>query len=329
MLSKVFRITAALCAVFFLNSINEPAQAWNDVGHMTVAGIAYKHLNSGTKTHCDALLKLNPYYENWLTSVPASATAEEKNMIVFMLAATWPDVIKGDRLFSSDGSNGGHKPEGPNAARNIGYEDHLLHKYWHFVDYPFTSDGSALPAVPSPNAETEIAEFSKSLSSSKSDAIKSYDLTWLIHIIGDIHQPMHCVTRVTNGHPDGDNGGNMVKIHTTAGDSNLHAYWDNMLGMDNSPYKVMRLVKKLSPANNKNSKAPTEAGLDQQLDKVHAWTQESVVLAKQDVYSGPIGKGNGPFFVDRRYKKHSVIVARKQVERAGMRLADLLNTSVR
>jgi hypothetical protein len=328
MLFKVFRITAAVCAVFLLFSISEPAQAWNDVGHMIVAGIAYKHLNTATKAHCNALLKLNPYYQNWLSIVPSSANAEEKNMIFFMLAATWPDVIKGDKSFSSDGSNGGHKPEGPVAARNIGYEDHLLHKYWHFVDYPFTSDGSTLPAVPSLNAETEIAEFCKSLNSSKPDAIKSYDLTWLIHIVGDIHQPMHCVTRVTNGHPDGDNGGNMVKIHTASGDSNLHAYWDNMLGMDNSPYRIMRLVKKLSPSSNKSSKEAMKLGLDQQLDKVHAWTQESVVLAKQNVYSGPIGKGNGPFFVDRRYKKHSVIVARKQVEKAGVRLADLLNNSL-
>jgi len=328
MLFKFFRLTAAVCAVFLLVSISEPALAWNDVGHMTVAGIAYKHLNAATKAHCDALLKLNPYYENWLSSVPRSATAEEKSMIVFMLAATWPDVIKGDKAFSADGSNGGHKPEGAIAVRNIGYEDHLLHKYWHFVDYPFNDDGSALPAVPSPNAETEISEFSKSLGSSKSDSIKSYDLTWLIHIVGDLHQPMHCVTRVTNGHPDGDNGGNMVKIHTVNGDSNLHAYWDNMLGMDNSPYKVMRLVKKLSPAVTKNSKPKIEAGADLQLDKIHEWTQESVILAKQDVYSGPIGKGNGPFFVDRRYKKRSVILARKQVAKAGVRLADLLNSSL-
>jgi hypothetical protein len=328
MLFKFFRLTTAVCAVAILVSLSEPAHAWNDVGHMTVAGIAYKHLGTAAKAHCDALLKLNPYYENWLSSVPSSATTDEKNMIVFMLAATWPDVIKGDKSFAVDGSNGGYKPEGAISARNIGYEDHLLHKYWHFVDYPFSTDGSALPVVPSPNAETEISEFSKALASSKPDTIKSYDLTWLLHIVGDIHQPLHCVTRVTKGHPDGDNGGNMVRIHTVNGDSNLHAYWDNMLGMDNSPYKVMRLVKKLSPSVSNNSKPKTEIASDQQIEQIHAWIQESAQYARRDVYSGPIGQGNGPFFVDRRYKKKSVVLARKLAARAGVRLADLLNNSL-
>ncbi|MDR3613416.1 MAG: S1/P1 nuclease [Candidatus Obscuribacterales bacterium] len=328
MLFKFFRLTAAVCAAAILVAVSEPAHAWNDVGHMTVAGIAYKRLDTATKAHCDALIKLNPYYENWLSSVPTSANTEEKNMIVFMLAATWPDVIKGDKSFSIDGANGGYKPEGAVSARNIGYEDHLLHKYWHFIDYPFSTDGSALPVVPSPNAETEISEFTKVLNSGKSDAIKSYDLTWLVHIVGDIHQPLHCVTRVSKGHPDGDNGGNMVKIRTVDGDSNLHAYWDNMLGMDNSPYRVMRLVKKLSPPMNKNSRRRVEVSSNQQLEKIHAWIQESAQYARQDVYVSPIGQGNGPFFVDRRYKKKSVALARKQVVKAGVRLADLLNNSL-
>jgi hypothetical protein len=327
MLFKFSKFIAAVGFAYVLVSTNLPAGAWNDVGHMTVAGIAYKHLDAATKARCDALLKLNPYYENWLSNVASTASPEEKNMMIFMFAATWPDAIKGDKSFAVDGGNGGFKPEGAVSTRNIGYEDHLLHKYWHFVDYPFSTDGSALPAVPAPNAETEISEFSKVLGSNKPDSIKSYDLTWLLHIVGDIHQPLHCVTRVSKGHPDGDNGGNMVKIHTVDGDSNLHAYWDNMLGMDNRPGRVMRLVKKMTPTVNKHVEPKTEAR-DQQTEKVRTWVQESAQYARQEVYSGPVGQGNGPFFVDRRYKRKSVILARKQVAKAGVRLADLLNYSL-
>lgn len=314
-------------AISMLCTQLEPARAWNDVGHMTVAGIAYKHLTAPVKARCDALLKLNPYYENWLSNVPSNATPDEKKMIVFMMAATWPDVIKGDKSFSSDGAAGGYKPEGAIASRNIGYDDHLLHKYWHFIDYPFSYDGSALPAVPAPNAETEILTFDKALVGDKPDSVKSYDLTWLLHIVGDIHQPLHCVTRVSKEHLDGDSGGNMVKIHTADGDSNLHAYWDNMLGLDNRAYSVMRLVKKLSPPVDKKSGTNSEKSTANIVDKIHSWTQESAQLAKSDVYCGPVGLGNGPFYVDKRYKKKSANLARKQVTKAGLRLADLLNNS--
>ena len=328
MLLKLFKSSAIACATIFAANAGLPAQAWNDVGHMTVAGIAYKHLNPSTKAKCDALMKLNPYYGEWMSGLPAKMTPEEKNMLIFMLVSTWPDVIKGDRTFSVDGGGGGYKPEGAVATRNIGYEDHLLHKYWHFVDYPFSGDGTPLPTVPSPNAETEILDFSKALSSDKSESIKSYDLTWLIHLVGDIHQPLHCVTRVTKIHPDGDAGGNQVKIHTTDGDGNLHACWDNMLGMNNEPYHVLRLVNRLSPSTGKSEKLKTEASASRQAEEVHAWCLESAKYARDEVYRKPIGANNGPFFVDKRYKRKSAVLARKQVEKAGMRLAGLLNQSL-
>jgi len=46
--------------------------------------------------------------------------------------------------------------------------------------------------------------------------LKSYDLTWLIHLVGDVHQPLHCVARITKGDPEGDKGGNDVKLTARA-----------------------------------------------------------------------------------------------------------------
>jgi hypothetical protein len=40
------------------------------------------------------------------------------------------------------------------------------------------------------------------------DKLKSYDLPWLLHLVGDVHQPLHSTTRVSATKPDGDNGGN-------------------------------------------------------------------------------------------------------------------------
>jgi hypothetical protein len=60
-----------------------------------------------------------------------------------------------------------------------------MHKYWHFIDTPFTIDGTALPAIPTPNAQERIALFRTVLASTSADPLKSYDLTWLLHLVGD------------------------------------------------------------------------------------------------------------------------------------------------
>ena len=314
------RATVAFAIAFsFALSASKPSFAWNDVGHMAVAGIAYKHLTAQTRVKCDALVKLNPYYQSWVANLPYSSAPDDKNMMIFMLAATWPDAIKGDKAYKSDGSNGGHKPDVASASQNIGYSDHLLHKYWHFVDYPFSEDGSALPGVPSPNAETEISQFNKILASDQPDSLKSYDLTWLLHIVGDVHQPLHCVTRVIKGHPDGDNGGNMVHVHSSDDDSNLHAYWDNILGLDNNPSSVMRIVKRLNCKSTNNTSLSDDPGV---------WIKESNQYAKDVVYAKPVGRALGPYSLTKNYRKSAQTLARKQVVHAGIRLANMLNSSL-
>lgn len=112
-----------------------PALAWNDFGHMSVAAVAYKRLSDEKRARVNELLKLNPYYGRWLEQV-RNARPEDRDEQVFMLAATWPDVIKGDGNYVADGSQNGHRPEGATASQNLGYNDILLHKYWHFVDEP-------------------------------------------------------------------------------------------------------------------------------------------------------------------------------------------------
>lgn len=58
---------------------------------------------------------------------------------------------------------------------------------------------------------------------------RSFALRLLIHFVGDIHQPLHCTTRVNEQYPKGDEGGNMFDIpyHYTA--DNLHGVWDSAI----------------------------------------------------------------------------------------------------
>jgi hypothetical protein len=165
--------------------------AWDNEGHMIVAYVAYKKLTPTARERANALLKLNPKYNDWLATLPAGTSSADKDMMIFMIAATWADQIKKDATYTMDGSDNGNRPDGsPDPTRNTGYDDKLMHKYWHFVDKPFAADATPLPAIPTPNAQDRIALFRGVLASDASDPLKSYDLSWLLHLVGDIHQPL-------------------------------------------------------------------------------------------------------------------------------------------
>ncbi len=278
-----------------------PALCWNDFGHMTVAYLAYKKLNAHARERVDQLLKLNPSYQKWLDQIGQGASEADRNTQVFMLASTWPDTIKGDQTYKSDGTQHGFRPEGAVASQNIGYSDHLLHKYWHFVDQPFTYDHSKLPPPVVPNALTEMATFRSVLSSDSPDELKSFDLVWLIHIVGDVHQPLHCVTRVSRDHLGGDSGGNDVKISGAGDSKNLHGLWDWILGQG-GPRDVIAFADKLPQPRARDAGDTTASD----------WTDEGFRLAKKKVYVSPIKKGDGPFEITESYKKKAKALAEER-----------------
>jgi S1/P1 Nuclease len=135
------------------------ALAWNNFGHMEIAAAAWQGLDPATKERVTDLLKLNPQYQQWVSGVPASARGE----VAFERAATWPDYIKHAPGYHNDGEH----PNGPEASQNLGYEDKLQHRYWHYIDMPFSTDGTALVQPQEPNAKTQIAEFRKTLTDPK------------------------------------------------------------------------------------------------------------------------------------------------------------------
>jgi hypothetical protein len=316
--AKVLKVL--VCVVLGL-ALSGPALAWNDRGHMTVAYIAYKQLTPTTRDRVNALLKLNPKYSDWSATVDQQvpgASADDKNLMIFMIAATWADGIKRDSTYTRDGSQNGNRPDGsPDPGKNTGYDDLLMHKYWHFIDTPFTSDGTALPAIPVPNAQERIALFRTVLASTSADPLKSYDLTWLLHLVGDVHQPLHASTRVSSTDPNGDSGGNLVKLSCTS--CELHAFWDDLLGTSNNLKMVVKAARKLSAAG---------AGLPAKSDEKD-WIAESFMESQQTVYASPIAAGNGPFTLTAWYKKNAGKLAKVRVRLAGARLANLLNTELK
>jgi len=116
----------------------------------------------------------------------------------------------------TDGPNNGNTPPSdPSASQNIGYADFNRHKYWHFKNVPFSDDETATKEPPSVNAQSEIELMRTALGASgTSDDIKSYDLVWLVHLVGDVHQPRHAVARFSKPLPNGDAGGDLLKLES-------------------------------------------------------------------------------------------------------------------
>ena len=303
-------------ALFF---VALPGYAWFGAGHMVVAYIAYQNLTPELKSRIDDLLKLNDMYAAWTDGVADN----EKAMVAFVKAATWPDCIKQKSCSPGYKSLGGDTPPG-NAtdAQNIGYADKLTHAYWHFVDLPYAAGAPGQPPKV-PNALTEIQLLTKAISSSESDDIKSYDVVWLEHLVGDVHQPLHATSRFTKNHPNGDAGGNLVYLCAKPCKDELHAYWDGLLGDDLTIDQVKQTGDRLLMAGKPE-------GTDKAMPRT--WINESFALAKSAAYAKPISsdnqKGVSPR-PDAGYQMNATGIAEARVTLAGYRLAALLTNNLK
>jgi hypothetical protein len=291
------------------------AQAWNSVGHMTVAYVAYQKLSPAERTRVSVLLQMNPNYQQWLTYIPPGTSDADRDMYVFMMAATWPDEIKamGSHFVGTD-----TPPHAELATLNDGYTAMKTHKYWHFSDVPLGGDTANLAPLSVPSVTQKITAFRAALASKEADPIKSYDLVWLVHLVGDVHQPLHCSTRISAANPKGDEGGNLVVVSGPA--KELHAFWDGALG-EGDTKNFMTAVKVGESLTEPDAGSVSD-------DKEDDWAAESYALAKSSVYVDPIGSGLGPFTVTAAYTASAQQIAKQRVALAGARLANLLKTAL-
>ncbi len=148
-------------------------------------------------------------------------------------------------------------------------------------------------------------------------------LKFLIHFVGDLHQPLHCAN-------DGDRGGNekyLVLSRSFNGRTRhwvrLHSYWDHLL--EEKPVEVprdlaARLESRISPQDLARWQSGTAAD----------WAFESYLIAKNDIYSelpqGPARSGWDAPDLPRDYRGGAMrLIVDRQLEKAGIRLAWLLN----
>jgi len=336
------------------------ANAWGNRGHELVAYLAYQHLDPPIKAKVDALIQKNPCIEEWTATVQTLAVADRPAGL-FMLAATWPDKIKLDgarggptydcpghpKFNDKDGADGpdGHftadipppvpgnpKEILPAASQNLGYTDDRRHQYWHFIDTPISGDGTATQPAYQPNVLTEWKTLTQALGSnaaSETISLRSYDLVWVEHLTGDIHQPLHDAARFTAALPNGDEGGNLVVICPASKPKcgfELHAYWDNLPGSSSST-----LTSTMTVGNGLNQRpAPDPVALD--MDHPEHWATAAWKLAVADAYAPPFKASTklvDPSAIPATYHSKAIGDMKDQVFLAGWRLATILNSSLK
>jgi hypothetical protein len=299
-------VSAVAAIAIAISSV--PAQGWNSRGHMIVAAIAWDHLTAAKKRRVSQLIRLNPNYATWVNGVAAA----DRDRVAFMRAATWPDEIRTQHGYTDDGITPPHSPQ---ATQNIGYTDMLLHRYWHFEDLAFSTDGTPVHEPESPNAENQIRAFTVALGAhGTSENVRSYDLVWLMHLVGDVHQPLHATARFSAATPNGDGGGNAVNVCDTSCHS-LHSYWDGTLGPPGMP----------APAEISEVAAVAVPAAQAQISDPRSWLVESAGLSRTQVYVSPVGPGRGPFTITDDYQRNARDISKQRMALAGVRLANLLN----
>lgn len=321
------------------------AYAWGNRGHELVAYIGYMNLDAQTKGKVDTLLQHNPCYAEFKTAVQGLPAANQP-VALFMLAATWPDRIKltapasktpyncpGHPTFNTkDGGVGADgrfsadvPPNTPEASQNIGYTDDRRHQYWHFIDMPISGDGTTVQPASQPNVLTQLELLTAALSSKEDIDLKSYDMVWVEHLTGDIHQPLHDAERFTKALPNGDQGGNSIAICAQPGcRAELHGYWDDLPGSDSS----LSATIKMGATLNANA-APTAAAID--IDHPEHWASDAFTLAKTGVYAAPfngVTKTVAPTAITAAYHARAIADMKAQIFIAGHRLAALLNNGL-
>lgn len=269
---------------FVIMFFSNDVLAWNAAGHEIVAQIAYDRLKPIAKERIDALTQLKSH----------NRYADDR----FLRMATWPDWVK-------------RKTKRYNA--------------WHYIGLPLMSDGLA-PVKPSRiNVVWAIKNAIQVLKSKQAKPkTRAKYLSFLIHFVGDIHQPMHAITHYSQRFPppQGDRGGNSVPIQSAFA-NNLHAFWDAGLGVLHSHRtgQYFRYYHVVQCANDWTREYPPRFfGSRYLIKSPQKWAQMSHVLAIKYAYTLP--KSGVP---TRQYKSQGQAIVKQQIVLAGYRLARILN----
>ena len=183
---------------------------------------------------------------------------------------------------------------------------------WHYINLPLgltePAFEKAVKGMAQENVYSALLQQEQVLGSTASSKEQKIEaLKFIVHFIGDLHQPMH-VSR------EEDKGGNTIQVNYAGVGTNLHALWDSKL-LDHLGLDDQQLAQKVDQV----SAAQVTAW---QSDPLIKWIWESYEISSK-LYA-EIDAMNGRSIDDSYYQAHIQIV-QQRIEMAGVRLAGVLN----
>lgn len=287
------RIALALAWLPLLAAPAGPAFAWGVEGHRMIADIAGRYLGAEARREVGALLRHDRL---------ADGTPSQRRTLGEI--ASWADEIK-------------DTPRGRKLAA------------WHFDDVPVCGAADYVRHCRKDRCASaqlarnlEILEDAGATLHRRNEALK-----WVVHLAGDIHQPLHAADHR-------DRGGNTVQVsffgerdNPPYGSLNLHAIWD--------VHMVQRLV-----AGRGGEGAIVSAPIGEadrrawEKGSIADWIDESNGIARTLVYPAlPAAfacsrRIEGVLKIDAAYYSRMAPVIERQIEKAGVRLARILNRAL-
>ena len=269
-MSLARRVTTALFACLIV----APAYAWGPLGHSVVAELAQRHLSPNAEAEVVRLLA--PEHTKSLADI-----------------ANWPDQMQDDPAMAG------------------------LWKQTRSQHYINFHGGSACDYVPPRDCGdgrcvvSALQYYVGVLGDrSKSDSVRRNALKFVVHFVGDIHQPLHA------GYRD-DKGGNTFQVQFDGKGTNLHKVWDSRMlysrGLDWQQY-----AQRLDSAVPVTLPAPI-APLDNEYAQ---WAEESCRITARPAFYPPDHK------ITPAYVNAELPVADQRLREAGRRLAEVLNLAL-
>ncbi len=293
-----------------------PVSAWDYSGHSIIAEIAYERLTPQARARVDRMIREHPDYNRMFTQGAPDAIKNDPAALAryaFVRAAPWPDQI-----IYNDSDNRFYDELNPNAQPTPllpGFPDMMRHRAWHYFDHGISGDGTPVIEQPPPHLMTELPRLLAEIGTADPQQA-AYDLPWLVHLTGDIHQPLHVTSRFLKSQPKGDAGGNFVFVQPGG---NLHSLWDDGAApRDLGDAGIVRRAREITDEN------PASGPLS--LDPVD-WAAESFELDQSSVYTFGLETGSKekPLILPAGYEQKAKRIARQRVAIAGYRLAEVLN----
>ena len=296
--SKVLsaQLLLLVLAVFF----PARAQAWNGRGHRLIAWMAFEQLDEGSRSKLAEILREHPAEKAWWRS--ARFNPRDERLSLFVNASVFPDQARPDTEFAR-----------------------YFRPRAHYINYRLIAERNQPMRLEEPRSTDEnvVNTYQAHLKSiherKNSKAERAVALSWVIHQVGDVHQPLHAAARFSPSKPNGDQGGNLVEVPNENGGDNLHAYWDGVLGREENPPSLDRESRRLL------REYPRERFVKElQKQTMQDWVRESAESCRDVVYANLAIDQSRFRELPVGYAADARKLSEKRVTLAAYRLAEVL-----